>query len=199
MKILVLYTARSGTNNICDYFLRQNSNYEYFNQPFTLYQEDGIIKVPYKECIKYDNVLVKSEISYFYDLNISKEQVLQEFNKVLLLSRKNKREQAISYVVAGNAKNFLGKNKRGYYVEGINKGILDEIEELQVKQHDKLLSFMDNSIRFYYYEDLYYGDFSELFEYLSIKLIQTDFDDILDINNRYRHRDLPSKAIKTLI
>jgi hypothetical protein len=198
MKILVLYTARSGTNNICDYFLRQNPNYKFFNQPFTLYQEDGIIKVPYKECIKYDNVLVKSEISYFYDLHVSKEQVLLEFDKVLLLSRKNKREQAISYIIASTAKNFLDKNKRGYYVEGIDKDILDEIKELQAKQHDKLLSFVDNSFRFFYYEDLYYGDFSELFKYLDIKFIQTDFDDILSISNRYRHKDLPSKAVKTL-
>jgi hypothetical protein len=99
MKILVLYTARSGTNHICDYFLRQNPDYKYFNQPFTSYREDGIVKVPYKECIKHDNVLIKSAISNFESLNISKEQVLSEFDKVVLLSRKNKREQEIEYII----------------------------------------------------------------------------------------------------
>jgi hypothetical protein len=199
MKVLVLYTARSGTNHICDYFLRQNLDYKYFNQPFALYQEDGIVKAPYKECIKYDNVLIKSEISYFQELNVSKEQILLEFDKVLLLSRKNKKDQAISYVIAGNAKNFLSKNKRNYYVEGIDDRTLSAVEEFKVEQHSKLLSFMDNSFRFFYYEDLYYGDFSELFEYLNIKFIQKDFNDILDIRNKYRHKDLSSKIIKTLI
>lgn len=198
MKILVLYTARSGTNHICDYFLRQNPNYKYFNQPFTSYHEDGIVRVSYKECIKHDNVLIKSAISNFEKLNISKEQVLLEFDKVLLISRRNKKEQAISYIIAGNAKNFLNKSKRSYYVEGIDDDTLSTIEEFKVKQHSKLLNYMDNSFRFFYYEDLYYGDFSALFEYLDIKFVQQDFDDILNIKNKYRHNDLLSKTVKTL-
>ena len=198
MKILVLYTARSGTNHICDYFLRQNPDYKYFNQPFTSYREDGIVKVPYEECIKYDNVLIKSDVSNFEELNINKEQILLEFDKVLLLSRRNKREQAISYIIASTAKNFLNKNKRSYYVEGIEDSTLNTVEEFEIELHNKLLNFMDNSFRLFYYEDLYYGDFSELFKYLGIKFIQTDFDDILDVKNRYRYKDLPSKTVKTL-
>ena len=73
MKILVLYTARSGTNHICDYFLRQNPNYKYFNQPFTTYQEDGIVRVSYEDCIKHDNVLIKSAVAIFEKL-INKEK-----------------------------------------------------------------------------------------------------------------------------
>ena len=198
MKILVLYTARSGTNHICDYFLRQNPNYKYFNQPFTTYQEDGIVRVSYEDCIKHDNVLIKSAVAIFEKLNISKEQVLSDFDKVLLISRKDKKEQAISYIIASNTKNFLDKNKRGYYVEGIDEEFLNEIEELKIKQHNRLLSFVDSYSRFFYYEELYYGDFSELFEYLDIKFIQKDYDDILDIKNKYRREDLRSKATKTL-
>ena len=198
MKILVLYTARSGTNHICDYFLRQNPNYKYFNQPFTTYQEDGIVRVSYEDCIKHDNVLIKSAVAIFEKLNISKEQVLSDFDKVLLISRKDKKEQAISYIIASNTKNFLDKNKRGYYVEGIDEEFLNEIEELKIKQHNRLLSFVDSYSRFFYYEELYYGNFSELFEYLDIKFIQKDYDDILDIKNKYRREDLRSKATKTL-
>lgn len=198
MKILVLYTARSGTNHICDYFLKQNPDYKYFNQPFTPYQEDGIVKAPYKECIKYDNVIVKSVITSFERLNISKEQILLDFDKVLLISRKNKKDQAVSYIIASGTKNFLAKDKRDYYVEGIDDETLNVIEQMQTEDHSKLLTFMDSSFRFFYYEDLYYGDFSELFEYLGIKFIQEDFDEILDTKNKYRHRDLPSKTVKTL-
>lgn len=198
MKVLVLYTPRSGTNHICDYFLRQNPNYKYFNQPFTLYRENGIVRASYKECIEYDNVLIKSDIASFEELNVSKERVLLDFDKVLLLSRKNKKEQAISFIIAKNARNFLSKDKRNYYVEGINSDSLSITEEFKVELHSKLLNFMDSSFRFFYYEDLYYSDFSELFEYLGIRFIQEDFDGLLDTKNRYRHKDLPSKTVKTL-
>lgn len=198
MKVLVLYTPRSGTNHICDYFLRQNPNYKYFNQPFTLYRENGIVRASYKECIKHGNVLIKSDIASFEELNVSKERVLLDFDKVLLLSRKNKKEQAISFIIAKNARNFLSKDKRNYYVEGINSDSLSITEEFKVELHSKLLNFMDSSFRFFYYEDLYYSDFSELFEYLGIRFIQEDFDDLLDTKNRYRHKDLPSKTVKTL-
>ena len=47
-----------------------------------------------QHCLKYDNVLVKSEISNFVPLDISVEQLLLDFDKVLLISRKNKKEQS---------------------------------------------------------------------------------------------------------
>jgi hypothetical protein len=68
---------------IASYFLKQNTNYEYFNQPFSQYEEEGIRHATYKQCLKYDNVLVKSEISNFVRLNISVEQLLLDFDKVL--------------------------------------------------------------------------------------------------------------------
>jgi hypothetical protein len=198
MKILILYTARSGTNSIASYFLKQNPTYEYFNQPFTRYVEDGIRHSTYNKCINFDNVLVKSEISNFEEINVSKEQILLDFDKVLLISRKNKKDQAISYIIANTAKNFLDKRKRGYYIEMVDDKVLNSVEEYKTGQHNKLIKLMDSSFRFFYYEDLYYGDFSELFEYLGIKFIQSDFDDILDIKNKYRYKDLVSKTIKTL-
>jgi hypothetical protein len=198
MKILILYTARSGTNSIATYFLKQNPHYEYFNQPFTRYVEDGIRRSTYDKCIKYDNVLIKSAVSNFEEINISKEQILLDFDKVLLISRKNKKDQAISYIIAGNTKSFLDKRKRDYYIEIVDDETLSSIEEFKVEQHNKLMKFMDSSFKFFYYEDLYYGDFTELFEYLEIKHIQNDFDDILDVKNKYRNKDLVSKTIKTL-
>lgn len=198
MKILILYTARSGTNHICDYFLKQNPDYKYFNQPFANYKEDGIVKASYDECIKYDNVIVKSVITNFEKLNISKEQVLIDFDKVLLISRKDKSAQALSFIIATNSKNFLDKRKRNYYVDIADDETLTKIKEYKIEHHNKLMQFMDNSFRFFYYEDLYYGDFSELFDYLNIKFIQNDFDNILDVKNKYRNKDLLSKTQKTL-
>ena len=195
----MLYTARSGTNSIADYFLKQNPKYEYFNQPFALYYEEGMRKSTYSECLECENVLVKNEISSFKKLGISKEQISKDFDKVMLISRKNKREQAISYIIAGSYKNYLEKKQRNYYVEGLDEELIKDVEQYQTEQHELLEEYRDLAFPYFYYEDLYYGDFADLFRYLEITYVSVDFDEILSSKNRYRHKDLRSKAIKTLV
>jgi menaquinone-dependent protoporphyrinogen IX oxidase len=199
MKILILYTSRSGTNSIAEYFIKQNPNYKYFNQPFTSYKENGIEKISYEECIKYDNILVKSEINCFKLLKIDKQKVINDFHKVLLISRKNKREQAISFINAKNNENFLDKTKRQYYLDGICEEMIKRKEDEYTLLENILHEFTDPRYRFFYYEDLFYGDFSELFDYLNIKYIEDDFENILNKNNKYNIGYHPSKMKKTLI
>jgi hypothetical protein len=199
MKILILYTPRSGTNSITDYFLKQNPNYEYFNQPFTLYEESGIQKIPYEECIKYDNVLVKSDINNFINLKINKQNIINDFDKVLLISRKNKKEQVISYIYAKNNENFLDKSKRQYYLNGTSKEMREYYENVFEVFENMLCEFKDPSFRFFYYEDLFYGDFFELFDYLNIDYIDEDFKNILDKNNKYNIGYYLSKKNKTIL
>lgn len=185
MKILILYAPRSGTNSIAEYFIKQNPNYKYFNQPFSPYVEGEIKKVPYKECIKYDNILIKSEINCFKLLKINKQKIINDFDKVLLISRKNKREQAISFMVAKNNKNFLDKTKRKYNLDGIDESIIENCENACKRFENMLYEFKDPLFRFFYYEDLFYGNFNELFDYLNIKYIEDDFENILNKNNKY--------------
>jgi len=199
MKILILYIPRSGTNSITDYFLKQNTNYEYFNQPFTRYKESGIKKIQYEECIKYENVLIKSDINNFSLLQINKQKIINDFDKVLLISRKNKREQAISWLVAENNKNFLDKTKRKYYLDGISEEMIKEKEDEFVSFENVLYELKDEQFRFFYYEDLFYGDFSQLFDYLNINHIDEDFKNILNNNNKYNMGYHLSKTNKTII
>jgi hypothetical protein len=199
MKILILYTPRSGTNSIAEYFLKQNSNYKYFNQPFTAYKELGIEKIPYEECIKYDNVLVKSDINNFSLLKINKQKVVNDFHKVILIARKNKREQAISFIVAKNNKNYLDKTKRQYYLDGIGEEVIQHYENVFKSFEDMLYEFEDARFRFFFYEDLFYGDFSELFDYLKISHIDLDFKSILNRSNKYNIGHPPSKKYQTIL
>jgi hypothetical protein len=199
MKILILYTPRSGTNSITDYFLKQNPNYEYFNQPFTLYEESGIKKIPYEECIKYENVLVKSDINNFSLLKINKQKIVNDFDKVLLISRKNKRDQVISWLIAEKNKNFLDKTKRKYYLDGINEEMIKEQEDRFAYFENILYTLKDPLFRFFYYEDLFYGDFSELFDYLNINHIDEDFKNILDKINKYNLGYQFDKTNKTIL
>jgi 6-pyruvoyl-tetrahydropterin synthase len=199
MKILILYVPRSGTNSISEYFLIQNPNYQYFNQPFTRYKETGIKKTKYEECIKYENVLVKSDIYNFSLLKISKEKIINDFDKVLLISRKNKREQSISSITAQHNKNFLDKTKRKYHLAGITKEMIKEQEEEFVSLENVLFELKDPLFRSFYYEDLFYEDFSELFDYLNITHIDEDFKNILDKSNKYNIGYHPSKTNKTIL
>jgi hypothetical protein len=199
MKILILYTPRSGTNSITEYFLKQNPNYKYFNQPFTLYKEPGIEKSRYEECIKYDNVLVKSDVNSLSLIKINRQKIIKDFDKVLLISRKNKREQAISFIIAKNNKNFLEKTKRQYCLEGIDEERIEHYEDVFKTFENMLYEFEDPRFRFFYYEDLFYGDFSELFYYLSINHIDEDFKNILNKNNKYNVGYHLSKNSKTVI
>ena len=185
MKILILYTPRSGTNSIAEYFLKQNPNYKYFNQPFSPYVEPGIKKVSYNECIKYNNILIKNDITSFKLLKINKEKIINDFDKVLLISRKNKIEQSISFMIAKKNKNFLDKTKRKYNFAEVDKEIIEEGEEAFKRFENMLYEFKDISFRFFYYEDLFYGNFNELFDYLNIKYVKDDFENILNKNNKY--------------
>jgi hypothetical protein len=199
MKILILYTPRSGTNSIAEYFLKQNSNYKYFNQPFTFYKEPGIEKIPYEECIKYDNVLVKSDVNNLSSLKINRQKIIKDFDKVLLISRKNKREQAISFIVAKNNLNFLNKTKRQYHLDGIDEEKIEHYETIFKSFDSMLYEFEDPRFRFFYYEDLFYGDFSELFNYLNLNHIDEDFKNILNKENKYNTGYHLSKKNQTIL
>lgn len=199
MKILMLYSPRSGTNSVCDYFLKQNPNYTYFNQPWSIYQEGDMKKEKYPDCLKYDNVIIKSEITVFKNLNISNEKALSDFDKVLLMSRKNKREQAISYIVAESGRNFLAKNRRKYFIDSIPESDIDRVTsylDLCEAHLDELKSL---GCKKFYYEDLYYKSFDEIFEFLEIDLIKSDFDKILDVKNRYFSGEFQAKKASSII
>ena len=199
----MLYTPRSGTNSICSYFLKQNPNYEYFNQPFARKSEEGMRPSPYGHCLIYENVLVKSNIKVFNEIVIdelekNKTKLLKDFDKIVLISRRNKTKQAISHIIANKNSNFLDNSIRPYYVGNISDEEIDkdisklEQYELQLEKYKEL------EIPIFYYEDLYYGSFDKLFEYLNISYIETDFKNILDIKNKYASMELGNKNEKTL-
>lgn len=198
MKILLLYTPRSGTNSIGDYFKKQNPDYTYYNQPFSSYSEGFLKKASYSECVDHSKVFVKSEITNFIRLQINKETLVQDFNKIFTISRSNKKEQAISYLLAEKNKNFLNKSKRRYFVEDISQKSIDRAQKYLNKCDELLKEYSDISLGHFLYEDLFYGDFTSLFTLLDLQYIQEDFDQILNIRNKYMSGELPAKKVKTL-
>lgn len=197
----MLYSPRSGTNSICDYFLKQNPDYTYLNQPWSPYQEKEIKlkKEKYEDCLKYDKVLIKSEISAFENLKISYDNVLSDFDKIILMARRNKKEQATSSLIAQYNTNFLSKVKRKYFIDSIT----DNEMEFSISYLNNCDTIFEKlrliGCKQFYYEDLYYNNFDEIFQFLNIKLIEEDFENILNIKNKYFLGEWESKKEKSLL
>jgi hypothetical protein len=201
MKILMLYNARSGTNSIASYFMKQNQSYIYFNQPWSFYAaEPGIVQVPYAECIKHKNVFIKNEFSNLETRKIEKKTLIKDFDKILLLARKDKREQAISCIIAQKNLSFLNKEKKKYFVDGLDETQIRNMQTAYAERELEMKEYLEHGAQMFYYEDLFYGEgFEKLFDFLGLKFIQEDFDEILDSKNRYKSGEIESKKVKTLI
>lgn len=200
MKILLLYTPRCGTNSLCKYFLKQNTDYVYFNQPWSKYQEGEIQPVSYDECIKYKNVLVKSQIQNLHKLGIPKEKLHYDFDKIMMMSRLNKREQAISFITASHLSNFLESTPRKYFIKDIDEEYINDIiyefsdSDLLFDNYKK-----DDSILLHYETLFYEKNFKDVFNFLNLKFIESDFDSILDLKNKYFKGEYELKKNKSLI
>jgi hypothetical protein len=200
MRILLLYTPRSGTNSLCKYFLKQNPNYEYINQPWAEYQEGEIKFVPYEQCVKHQNVLIKSEISNLDKLNISVEKLHRDFDKIFMMSRKNKKEQSISFIIAANSMSFLNITKKKYFIKGIREESINSLINEFNKNELIFEKYKKNNSIFIYYEELYYEKkFDIIFDFLNLNYIHIDFENILDSKHKYFSGEFDSKTKKTLI
>lgn len=200
MKILLLYTPRCGSNSLCKYFLKQNTDYVYINQPWSRYQEGEIKPVSYEECIGHQNVLIKSQIENLHRLGISKEKLHSDFDKIIMMSRLNKREQAISFITASNLSNFLDSTPRKYFIKDIDEEYIKQIID-EFSKSDLLFDIYKKDINTsFYYENLYYEkSFEDIFNLLNLKYIKDDFDSILDLKNKYFKEEYDLKKMKTLI
>lgn len=200
MRILILYTERSGTNSIASYFMKQNPNWEYYNQPWSSYFVEGeIIPIKYDKCIEKENVLIKSEISMAIALKIPIEKMVSDFDKVILITRKDKTEQAISSVIASDSNSYLNKEKKRYFIDGIPTDKLNSRISGLKDNDTELMKFHKVGAPIFYYEDLYYGSFTDLFKELGLKYIEEDYNEILNTDKRYKAGELVSKKNKTLI
>jgi hypothetical protein len=180
--------------------MKQNPNWEYYNQPWSSYFVEGeIIPIKYDKCIEKENVLIKSEISMAIALKIPIEKMVSDFDKVILITRKDKTEQAISSVIASDSNSYLNKEKKRYFIDGIPTDKLNSRISGLKDNDTELMKFHKVGAPIFYYEDLYYGSFTDLFKELGLKYIEEDYNEILNTDKRYKAGELVSKKNKTLI
>jgi hypothetical protein len=197
---MLIYTPRSGSTSILKYFSKLKPNYSCYNEPWFSWMQENLYKevIDYQQVVSKENVFVKSTLKL---LPVPIEQIMDDFDKVIFLLRKNKKDQIESAALVTKENGYLNYNKRKYWVESI--------DPLEYKQINERYEFLNETIikasqdfnkPIYFYEDLYHGDFTQLFNDLELWYDEDAFNEFLDIKNKYRMVDnLETKKHKTLI
>lgn len=199
MKILLLYTPRSGSTSILRYFEKVNPDYECFNEPWFSWMVKNVHKnkIEYSDLISKNNIFVKSA---YKTLPVSLDITLKDFDKIVILLRKNHKEQVESSILVHKEQNFLNRKPRKYDVYNIDDDDFKTSSDIFLDLNEKITNFATvNGLPIFYYEDLYYGDFTPLFNELNLKYDAEQYDEYLNITNKYRIGDATNKNINTLI
>jgi hypothetical protein len=199
MKIALIYTPRSGSTSILKYFQKVKPDYVCYNEPWFEWMQKNLYNkgITYENVISMENVFIKSA---FKTLPVSLEQIIKDFDKVVFLLRRNKKEQVESAVLLGRQNDFLNYSKRKYWVDSIN----DEERSIFEDRYDFLNNTLtkcalENNKKIFYYEDLYYGNFDDFFTEIGLPFNEFAFNEHLNIKNRYREDEIVSKDKKTII
>ena len=200
MKIILIYTPRSGSTSILNYFSKIKPEYSCYNEPWFSWMQENLYKevIDYQKVISQDNVFVKTTLKM---LPVSLEQVTKDFDKVIFLLRRNKKEQVESAALVTIENAYLNYNKRQYWVESIEENEINRLNDRYDFLNQSLIkASQDFNKSLYYYEDLYNGDFTPLFNELGIEYNEEVFNEFLNLNKRYRiDEDLETKKNKTLL
>ena len=199
----MLYYPRSGSTSILRYFEKLKPEYKIINQPWSplVSELEYRIKISYSEIISHNDVLVKSTIPLFLSKGIPPETIQNDFDKIFILIRRNKEEQIHSYINATKNKSFLDYTPTNYWIgEYIEDADTKKIK-LEIESSEEIANFIKNKLNvpLFYYEDLYYNNFDELFEYLNIEKNDVYFNEFLNINKKYKIKSLQPKNNKTLL
>ena len=199
MKILLLYTPRSGSTSILKYFHKVKPEYECYNEPWFEFMVSKVYKdkITYSDLRDKDNIFVKSA---YATLPVELETTLSDFDKIIILLRKNKKEQIESSILAHNELSFLNYKPRKYSTFTITDDELKNTSERFDFLNETLLNFSKvNKLPVFYYEDLYYDSFDSLFGELGIEYNEEYYREFLDVTNKYRIGDLEEKQTITLL
>jgi len=199
----MLYYPRSGSTSILRYFEKLKPEYTIINQPWSplVSQLESRLKISYSEIISHKDVLVKSTIPLFLSKDIPPETIQNDFDKIFILIRRNKEEQIESYITATKNKSFLDHTPTNYWIGEYNEDTVTKKIKSEIEASEEIANFIKNKLNvpLFYYEDLYYNNFDELFGYLGIEKNDVYFNEFLNISKKYKIKSLEQKNNKTLL
>lgn len=199
MKILLLYAPRCGSTSILKYFEKSKPEYECFNEPWYDWMVEHHHKreYTYEELANKENVFIKSSYRTF---PVPFEKALEDFDKVIILLRKDKKKQLESYILTHKQGAFLDYSRKKYWIDSITEDEKLYFGNLYEEGIKKLLNFSSQyKVPVYWYEDLYFGSFNPFFKELNLSYNQAYYEEFLDISKKYRIEDVFNKNIPSLI
>jgi hypothetical protein len=200
MRVLMLYTPRCGSTSILKYFEKLNPEYTIISQPWSplVSELEAKNKVEYAQIVSNKNIFVKSAIGLFFYKQIPYEFIKQDFDKIIVLSRKNHKEQTESLAHAAKHNSFLEPAK--YLIDGELDFFIGEMDKVLLEEKARIQELEEHlNAKVFYYEDLYYNSFDDLFKYLEIEYVEEYFKKFLDIKNKYRLDETNIKKSKSLV
>lgn len=197
----MLYTPRSGSTSILRYFQKVRPEFEIINQPWSraVAKLENRNQPKYQDIIQKNNIFVKSTINIIFELKFSIKNLKKDFNKIIILDRKDYEVQLESYSHAEKHRSFLDSSKY-LFDNNIDPDLYKFCDETIFKEKQKI-NYLKKELNadIFYYEDLYYNNFNKLFNYLEINHVEEYYKMFLDIKNRYRLNDSDIKTKKTLM
>jgi hypothetical protein len=198
MKILLLYTPRSGSTSILKYFKKIKNEYECFNEPWFEWMIENVHKNKneYVDLITKKNIFVKSA---YKTLPVSLDTLLTDFDKIVILLRKNQKEQVESSILTHKEESFLNNTPRDYNLYSITDDEFQITYDRCSFLNETLFNFGTlNNLPIFYYEDLYYNDFTSLFNELNIEHNEEYFNEYLNTSKKYRIGEIVTKKTNSL-
>jgi hypothetical protein len=200
MKIILLALPRTGSTSITNYVLETHKETFTIVEPFnTLLYKNPI---PYSKLIAHNSIFIKTMFAdnppEFQELSHKDfvRKLHRDFDKVICLFRKNKKEHIESYAQA----ELTGKWARQYRYSDQASTLFDMLKsKIEVKEGEMIEVADELGLQKYYYEDLYLSgnDFNmkEFLNNLGIRYDETFYQKHLDISKKYRINTVPDKLI----
>jgi hypothetical protein len=167
MVITILAEPRTGSTNLANWF-NSNNDFTILQEPLNKYGKSYKKNKPINTWSYNTPHLLIKEI---YDPNKNLKELIEFSDKIIILYRKNKKEQLESWLVA------MVTNNWG--VKWVNRKINIPDKELKIEIFNKMVNGFekeyrscDNMFKISYEELYYYNGFEKIVNYLNIESVK---------------------------
>jgi hypothetical protein len=200
MKVILLALPRTGSSSIMNYIAETHKEIITIVEPFnTLIHKKTI---SYDRLVSYNSVFIKTMFAdnapEFKELNHKDfiRKLYKDFDKVVCLFRKNKKEHIESYAQAEFTNRWVGEYKYSNIASPFFNTLKSRIE---AKENEMIEVSNELGLQKYYYEDLYLsgnsGNMKEFLNNIGVRYDETFYQSYLDISKKYRINTVPNKLI----
>ena len=147
MKILLIYTPRTGSTSIFKYFQKMKLDYECYNEPWFAWMITFVYegkKIDYNDVIKKKDVFIKST---FKNLPTTIDNLVKDFDKIIILLRKNTKEQSESSILVNKERSYLDMSHRKYRTYDITDFELNDTISLYLDLNSKNFYILKKKVK----------------------------------------------------